>query len=296
MTIEQAKKMDMVDYLSTIGHRPEKISGKSYWYLSPLHEEKTASFKINRALNRWYDFAEGKGGNLVDFGVQYYRSSVSDFLQKLDAPGQSLSQQEQPPVKFRPEDDQNNQIKILSVHQISSYPLVRYLESRRITHQIAAEYLNEVRYRINDKTFYALGFKNDSGGFELRNQNFKASSSPKDTRFIDNGAKELAVFEGFFNFLSYRQIHHKQEHPPSNFLILNSASFFEKSILKMQEHNRVRLYLDNDRTGEKCTLHALALDSRKFSDERKLYQKYGDLNDWLTHIGQMQRQQLRQRP
>jgi hypothetical protein len=48
--------------------------------------------------------------------------------------------------------------------------------------------------------------------------------------------------------------------------------------------SQVHLYLDNDKTGQKCTLQALALDKEKFTDERGLYQKYGDLNDWLVQI------------
>ena len=48
MTVQQAKEMDMVDYLSTLGYQPNKINGKNYWYLSPLHEEKTASGPCER--------------------------------------------------------------------------------------------------------------------------------------------------------------------------------------------------------------------------------------------------------
>jgi hypothetical protein len=47
MTIQQAKEMDTVDYLSGIGHVPAKISHYSYWYFSPLREEKTPTFKVN---------------------------------------------------------------------------------------------------------------------------------------------------------------------------------------------------------------------------------------------------------
>ena len=52
----------------------------------------------------------------------------------------------------------------------------------------------------------------------------------------------LTVFEGFFNFLSYQAIHQKQEQPKTNFLILNSASFFEKSLLYSKPHG-VRVLL-----------------------------------------------------
>ncbi|MEO6550736.1 MAG: toprim domain-containing protein [Ferruginibacter sp.] len=277
MTIQQAKEMDMVDYLSRLGHEPEKISNKSYWYISPLREEKTPSFKVNRVMNRWYDFAEGKGGNLVDFGTLYHQCSVSDFLQKLVTSGLVIKQHENVVSEFSLKKEKSKQINIISVHEVSSYPLMKYMRSRRIADEIAAKYLKEVRYTSSDKTYYALGFKNDAGGYELRNENFKGSSSPKDISFIYNGAKDVAVFEGFFNFLSHRTMFYNQEEPTRNFLVLNTASFFEKSILKMMEHERVHLYLDNDKTGQKCTQQALALDNKKFQDERKLYQKYDDL-------------------
>src|SRR3984957_2652059 len=85
MNIEKAKDIDMVDYLAKLGFRPHKPpTGHQYWYLSPLRDEKTPSFKVNRNLNRWYDYAEGKGGNLVDFGILYHSCNVMELLQKLN--------------------------------------------------------------------------------------------------------------------------------------------------------------------------------------------------------------------
>lgn len=295
MTIEQAKHMDMVDYLSRQGFQPAKITGYSYWYHSPLHDEKTPSFKVNRKMNRWFDFADGKGGNLVDFGILLHRCSVSDFLRKLDSPVITLNQSKQIVHQLQ-QDNKDNAISILSVHSISSYPLQKYLHGRRINMEIADNYLKEVRYQIGDKTYYALGFKNDASGYELRNASFKGSSSPKDSTFIDNGAKDVAVFEGFFNFLSYKNMYYNQQEPLRNYLVLNSTSFFEKSLTKMQEHQRVHLFLDNDKTGQKYTEQALALNKEKFQDERRLYQGYDDLNHWLMHIGQSQKQQLKLKP
>ena len=292
MTIEQAKQMDMVDYLAGLGFQPTKISGNSYWYHSPLHDEKKPSFKINCNINRWYDFAEGKGGNLVDFGILFYHCSISDFLQRLDSPVIALKHQT---TKQSTPDKKNNAINILSDHSISSYPLLKYLHERRIALSVAEQYLKEVRYQIGDKTYYALGFKNDVGGYELRNASFKGSSSPKDSTFIDNGTKELAVFEGFFNFLSYKNMYYNQQEPLRNYLVLNSTSFFEKNLPKMQEHTCVHLFLDNDRTGQKFTQKALDLNKEKFRDERHLYQRYDDLNDWLVHIGLSQKQQIKQK-
>ena len=124
----------------------------------------------------------------------------------------------------------------------------------------------------------------------------KKISSLKDIIFIDNGAEDVAVFNGFFDFILHKNMYYKQQEPERNFMILNSASFFEKSLTKMQEHTSVHLYLDNDKTGQKCTLRALALDKQKFHDERQLYKQYNDLNDWLVQIGLSQKQQVKQQP
>jgi hypothetical protein len=292
MTIEKAKDIDMVDYLASLGHHPTKITPPHYWYISPLHDERTPSFKVNRHLNKWYDFADGKGGNLVDFGILYHQCSISELLQKLSGPAITL---EKHPAQTQQQlDTVQKPIEILSTHLISSYPLTRYLWSRRINENIANKYCQEVRYKRGDKIYYAIGFKNDRGGFELRNEKFKGGSSPKDVTTMGNGAKDLAVFEGFFDFLSYQTLNYKQGMTDHNFLILNSAAFFERSLPFMQTHGQVHLFLDTDKTGEKCTLQALDLDKDKFTDERGLYRQYKDLNDWLMHVGQ--RQRLQQKP
>ena len=294
MTIKEAKEMDLVDYLSKLGYKPASIKGPEHWYLSPLHEEKDPSFSVNRKLNQWYDFSIGKGGNLVDFGIQYHQCSISELLQKLSGPHTAIEKHQVHAQQMR--DTEKKPTEVLSTHLISSYPLSRYLRSRRIKEDIANRYCQEVRYKSNDKIYYALGFKNDSGGYELRNEKYKGGNSPKDVTSILNGAKDLAVFEGFFDFLSYQTLNANQDVPDRNFLILNSTAFFEKKLPFMQEHRHVHLYLDSDKTGEKCTLQALALDKEKFKDERGLYLPYKDLNDWLMNFGQTQRQRLRHKP
>src|SRR4028118_2104934 len=82
-SIGEAKLLDMVMYLESLGYFAQKIRGYDYWYLSPLRDEKTPSYKVARKLNLWYDHGIGKGGNLVAFGVLFYRCSVKEFLQKL---------------------------------------------------------------------------------------------------------------------------------------------------------------------------------------------------------------------
>lgn len=152
-------------------------------------------------------------------------------------------------------------------------------------------------YQNGDKRYTAIGFKNNSGGYELRSEYFKGSSSPKYVTYLDNNAKNITCFEGFFDFLTYQAIHRNLELPKTNILVLNSLSFFTRSLLLMEKHERVHLYLDNDNAGRKCVEQALER-SRKISDESSLYKGYKDLNEWSVSFGKQQRreQQHEQKP
>ena len=294
LSIVKVKETDLVNYLAELGYQPDRISQHNYWYLSPLRQEKTASFKVNRKLNRWYDFGEGKGGNLIDFGILYHRCSVSDFLRKI--PG-TLSLEQPRPVaaSLKTATDTSSGIKVLKEESIHSLALIRYLHNRRIPLDVAQQFCREITYDLQGRNYYAIGFKNNAGGYELRNEYFKGSSSPKDITWMDHQAKEMAVFEGFFNFLSYQTIYQKLERPQRNFLILNSASFLERAKPLMMAQEAVHLYLDRDTTGQNCTQKALLLGSQ-FKDESSLYQTHNDLNDWIRHIGKSQRQRLHLKP
>jgi hypothetical protein len=109
LTCSGAKQIDLVDYLASLGHQPQKVNNQGYWDLSPLRDEKTPPFKINRKLNVWYDHAIGKGGNLIDFGMQYFQCSVADLLRRLSA-------QAVPSFSFHP------QLQTSQSHNIQTSP------------------------------------------------------------------------------------------------------------------------------------------------------------------------------
>jgi hypothetical protein len=289
-SLNDAKQIDMVDYLSKLGYSPSKIRNFDYWYLSPLRKEKTPSFKINRKLNCWYDHGIGKGGNLIDFAILYHNCSIGEFLQ-----GVNLNFLFHQPLKLasnKNEENVESKIIILSERTLSSFALERYLSHRRIPIAIGKEYCQEVSYKINDKEYYSIGFKNDAGGYELRNQYYKSSSSPKDIKTFDNGAKEVIVFEGFFDFLSFISIQKNLPSINANYVVLNSISFFEKARPFMEQHEHIKLYLDQDKTGQNCTRYALSLSNR-YKDKSHLYKNHKDLNDWVMNIGKGQKKGLK---
>ncbi|MEP7232104.1 MAG: CHC2 zinc finger domain-containing protein [Ginsengibacter sp.] len=199
----QANRIDLVDYLSNLGYHPQKIRNNDHWYLSPLRDEKTPSFKVNRKLNAWFGFGEGKGGNMVDFGVKYLNCSVSEFLTRI----RSINFY---PLSFHPRmaDEKKNitdgKIIVVNVQLLHSKHLLDLLQERQIPISIAERFCEEIEFSIYDKKQSAIGFKNDAGGYELRSENFKGSSSPKDITTISNNANHISVFEGFFNFLSWQ--------------------------------------------------------------------------------------------
>ncbi len=148
LSIEEARQTDMVDYLSRLGYEPAKVKGVDYWYLSPLREEKTPSFKINRKLNRWYDHGLGKGGNIIDFAILYNNCTVGEFLHQVS---RNLSFQK-PPVKQldkQAESEPESKIIILQEKILSSLYLLRYSHQRRLPIDLVDCYCREVRFKLN---------------------------------------------------------------------------------------------------------------------------------------------------
>jgi hypothetical protein len=280
LTFSDAKKIPITGYLSSIGVEPAKIRGNNYWYYSPLRSEHDPSFKVNSKLNLWYDHGSGEGGTLIDLGARLHTCSISEFVQKLSAENHVFSFQQPQPKEAE------NKLKIISVNELNNAELFQYMRGRCIDEDVAFQYCKEVSFEIGDKRYLAVGFQNDSGGYELRNNWFKGSSSPKDTSYIHNDSNKLYVVEGFIDFLSVEQL--KSKTPAfgadADVLILNSLSFLKRchSILKERESF---LFLDNDQAGRtaKRDLHR---DHIPFMDCSGFYSSFKDVNEYL--VGQKQ--------
>lgn len=284
MTCAQAIQIDIVEYLSKAGYQPAKIRNVDYWFFSPLRIEKIPSFKVNRKLNRWYDHGIGQGGNLLDLVILLNNCTISEFLHSLAINFSFHS----PDLTTNPVDCKclNDTINIVAVKSLRSLGLLRYLNSRCIPISVAEKYCKEIHFELANKSYYSIGFLNDKGGYELRNAYCKNSSSPKAITTIKSGSKQVAVFEGFFDFLSLQILFHKEASLYFDFCILNSVSFFEKSLPFLDNYNTIHLFLDNDAAGQKCSSFATNL-GKKYIDESGLYKNYKDLNEWLILMGKL---------
>lgn len=273
---------NLVEYLASLGFHPTKIKQHDYWYLSPLRNEKTPSFKVNNKHNIWYDFGLGKGGNLVDFVTRFKSCTVGDFFKSFENISSTFNN--------HPNQDNSSNFKeagaiqITSIKPLHTLALLTYLKSRNIPITVADKYCVEIGYKVDSKNFYSIGFKNDLGGYELRNPYFKNCISPKFITTIKNGAEKLAVFEGFFDFLSFIYLLPDPLNIAFDFCILNSLSFFEKTIDFLSSYETIHLFLDNDDAGHKCSSELLQTDN-KFIDESDLYKDYKDINEWVKYMG-----------
>ena len=78
MDIEAMKRFPIEDFLARLGHHPVQRRANAVWYRSPYREEKTPSFKVNPEKNLWFDFGEGKGGNIFALAGEFIKTG--DFL------------------------------------------------------------------------------------------------------------------------------------------------------------------------------------------------------------------------
>jgi hypothetical protein len=293
LAYSEAKKIAIVDYLARLGFEPTRVRGNDYWYRSPFRGERDASFKVNVKLNLWYDHGEGVGGTLLDLGPKLHSCTIKEFVDRLENHNLSFENRVNRANIQTPE----NRIEIVGTSNINDNALISYLAQRKIDLSTANKYCEEVDFKIADRIYKAVGFKNKSGGYELRNSWFKGSSSPKDVTLIQNGSDSLIVTEGFFDYLSLHQLRDsaiQKEIAGSDHLILNSISFMRKSLPLIKTYRNRALFLDNDQAAEKAKAF-LNTSNVDFIDRSSLYAKHKDVNDLLVKRSGMTPTSIRKR-
>ena len=160
-------------------------------------------------------------------------------------------------------------------------PIREYLAHRGIVPGIAAAYCREVRYQVRSRCFFAIGFQNDCGGWELRSERFKGGSSPKHITTIDNRSDTVIAFEGFMDFLAYLSLKHP-ERLRIDAAVLNSVVNLSKAVPFLNRHSVIHAFFDNDEAGRKTTSDLIRLCPRsEVIDQRHFYSGHKDVNDYL---------------
>jgi len=297
--------MGLEEVLAVLGHLPVRQNEKEAWYLSPFSPEKLASFKVDKRNNVWHLFSEGIGGTVTDLVQKYLGASVNDVLQW--ASGQNFSSFHQQSNSIRKIPTEYKIEKVMDLHNIH---LMDYLRKRGLSSK-TYPYVKEVWFSIKDKSYYAVGFQNRSGGWELRNPYYKGALLNKDISIwhidpaiLNAGTQEfqqkgipavphdgiqerrIVVVEGFMDALSFIEM---QTSYWGALLVLNSITLLGKAIETLKDYAEINLFLDNDNAGKKCTAKIMAAYPHAV-DYSYLYQAHKDLNEHL--VAKRQRQAL----
>lgn len=275
MDARQMREIPIADFLNAMGIHPTKQKGNALWYSTPYRMERRPSFKVDINRNVWFDFGIGKGGDIFDLAGEFIGSK--DFL--LRAAFIAKSSTCPLPIIERPQRNEEKEpiFEDIWVRPLQDSKLLGYLRERGIFADTVITNCEEVRYRVHGKRYYAIGFRNNAGGLELRNRFFKGCIPPKDISLKRNGSEVCAVFEGFMDYLSAMQL----GIIASDWLVLNSISNVEKAVKVLQGYERIECYLDNDEAGQRAFQKLRDSFGDKVIDRSSLYADHKDLNDYL---------------
>ena len=278
MQLHDIKQVSIVDYLAQTGYKPKLTKGVNYWYCSPLRSELTPSFKVNAERNQWYDFATGDHGDIIDLVCALQHCSTVEAMRRLAAlKGVRLA----PSFSFggtTPVRSQTPSMELIGVQAVKHPKLLLYLSERGLQPSDVSPFLSEVYYRVSEKCFFALGFPNDAGGWELRNPYFKGCFAPKAiTTIKGTDSHKLQLFEGFMDFFSWRKLHPEVQ---DDSIILNSLTLLPKLIPTLHPYPIIESLLDNDEAGDRATKQLFDA-GLPVKDMRACYAPYKDINEYL---------------
>ena len=289
----EANAISIKQYLSENGIQPAKDRGYYGMYHSPFREDHNASLKVDYNQNVWHDFGTGEGGGLIDLVMRMEHCSLHEAITKLEQkysctdvgtyqsaniPTSNFSfHRKNPASDLR---SPESSITIQNVQSISNPALIEYLHERRINVDIARIHCSEVHYSVNDKPYYAVGFLNDKGGYELRSKYFKGCTS-KDITSITQNKNHCLLFEGFMDYLSFLTIKNIKN-CPVDVIVLNSLANLPKVKNTLESYKSISVFFDNDQAGKRA-VQKLESIYKDVIDQSFLYSKHKDLNEYLCH-------------
>lgn len=292
------KRYSIMEYLERKGIRPVRRTPAYAMYRSPLREETRPSFKVDREKNLWIDYAEGRGGSIIDLCMRLEGCTLSEAICRLGQNAlehtaySSNSPKRETPIS-------SNQIenvtasgtrRLINISDTLLPHLQEYLKKERcINLEKATLFLKYISYEVRGRRHEAIGFANSSGGYELRdNHLFKGTVAPKDiTPIFEDKAQPVCLFEGFMDFLSFLSM---KGEVTNQCLVMNSVSNVARSIHYLNKRNitSVRAFLDNDDAGRK-TVQEFVNTGFKVEDMAVYYRDFKDLNEF--HVSRVREQQ-----
>ena len=182
--------------------------------------------------------------------------------------------------------------KLIEVSDTLPPHLETYLTDKRcIDLNRARPFLKCICYEVRGRGYQAIGFANQSGGYELRDDNvFKGRIASKDiTSIFTDRAELVCIFEGFMDFLSFLSM---KEEIINRCLVMNSVSNVAKAIRYLNDRHltHIRALLDNDDAGRRA-IQEFARAGFQVEDMSRYYKDFKDLNDFHVSRVREQREQ-----
>ena len=296
------KRFSIMEYLERKGIKPVRRTPTYALYRSPLREETHPSFKVDTEKNLWIDYAEGRGGSIIDLYMRLEGCTLSEAIRHLgrrNAPDTACPHHIENVQYASMQGDSKQATPTTGARRLTGMSdtlppyLQEYLtEERCIDLEKAKPFLKCISYEIRGLHYQAIGFANQSGGYELRDSgSFKGTVAPKDiTPIFTDKAGPVCVFEGFMDFLSFLSM---KEEVTSACLVMNSVSNVAKAIRYLNDRHltNVRVFLDNDDAGRMATNDFIRAGF-KVEDMSVHYGNFKDLNEYHAHRvrGQQKRQ------
>jgi len=283
MNCETANRISIVDWLNKEGYSydPHRSKNNECWYCSPFRDERTPSFKVDNYRNRWKDFGTGEGGSLIDLVCKMYNTDTSGALTILA--GNSGIKTFKKVLRSTEPANSKPGVIVENYRLLRNYALIDYAKKRNIYNTYTQNYLYEAEYTIvkSGKKYYSLAFKNDKGGYELRNKYQKIATSPKSITTINPGNKKLLLFEGFIDYLSALTYFSRKKFN-ATVIVLNSVSNVMHIIGLVKDYSEIHFFLDNDRAG-KSAVEKISNENRNVTNwAKKIYPGFNDFNEFIT--------------
>ena len=286
MNIQEAKTIRLADYLQSLGYSPVKQQGNNLWYKSPFRQETEASFKVSVEHNLWFDYGLGRGGNIIALAQELYCSDYVPYL--LGKIAEQMPHVRPVSFSFHQQASEPS-FQHQEVKELSHPALLRYLQERGIDTTLAKSECKELHFIHNGKPYFAIGFPNVAGGYEVRNRFFKGCIAPKDISHIRQAGEpreKCLVFEGMTDYLSFLTLRMKNcPAMPSldgqDYVILNSVANVSKAIDVLHGYERIHCLLDNDEAGRKAYWELKKEFAGRIRDFSNNYNGHKDLNDYL---------------
>lgn len=228
----------------------------------------------------------GKGGNIIALAEELYATDYVPYL--LNKIAERVPHIRPVSFSFRQQSFEPS-FQQLEVGELTHPALLRYLQERGINTGLARLECKELHFIHNDKPYFAIGFPNVAGGYEVRNRFFKGCIAPKDISHIRQQGEpreKCLVFEGMMDYLSFLTLRMKNcptmpDLDGQDYVILNSVANVSKTIDVLHGYERIHCLLDNDEAGRNAYLDLAREFSGRIRDFSDNYNGHKDLNDFL---------------